>query len=640
LRMAMRPSLLVIVALAIVGCDSVEFAADDAHILGELGRGVSPLSTPANGQLRDSDEVQAANDKKVEHVSVPVVPGSSVPAATVKSLTPKHVSKEKAKWKQSNRGKKPTTKDEAEFARAAKVAAAAEIKKTQLKVDVGKKLSEKQTKNEKKIGRLKKNMRRVEANDKNAATTDARNAERKQKQADKANKKKKEKEMKANDKKAKAKFEADNADTLLAKTKFKLRAQKEKGQVATEAFHNAEDSKMKATMIIDKNKGLVSKFTDAAAEKEDFLHNIEEHEEAARTEKKEADIKVEFETADMRKVKIVLKRMQAKKAAVQKFTKTLDQKSQRDFKAATSAIAKAKGDYAASKSKYDKLTKEVAKHESKVTKTKKLIKMAVDGVLVGLRKDKDAKAIASAENDSYLQKRKATFQIDVDKEDVKAKGQQKRMNAARTELSEGLALETAARKQKERVKSERETMAAQVKKIKFLKNELKQNEARVTLAEQRAAAALKKVRTMRTAATEAREQAESKARYVKTIDLPLSKRALTKALGLVAEKKLQMNQSKDKIDRLKKRVRYFTKLDAKLQENKKTAKESAAKKFKTAQAARKKASKLKQKNKDKKTQDDAKLRQDARDAKKLEAKIGKKKKAEKKVAKKGAKDNN
>merc|ERR1712070_1344233 len=404
----------------------------------------------------------------------------------------------------------------------------------------------------------------------------------------------------------KATAASDSSSDLVTKLKAKLQAAEQLLVKTKKKREDSEDSVIKAGEILEKNKGLVEKLGDEAHMKEHFLKNIEEHEEEARTENKEAQIKVNFELDDAKRVKVLLKKLEAKKDAIDKFTQTLDKKSKRDYAAARSGIAKAKGDYAKAKSNFDKLTKEVAKHESKVTKTKKLIKLATEGVITGLKMSKDAKAIQSAENDEYLQKRKALFQKDVDKEDIKAKGQQKLMGAANAELRKAEALETLARKQKERVKEDRETMAAQVKKIKFFKGQINSHEVSAAAAKKKAAAALHRVKTMRDNAYEAKEQAEAKARYIKN--------------------------TADKVDALKKQLAQEMKTNAKNQAKKEMLQSIAKSGAKRVAAAASKQSKATAK-----VQADEKATDKKVKAAKAQVKKGSKKGSKKSSKKKGSK---
>merc|ERR1711907_539125 len=99
------------------------------------------------------------------------------------------------------------------------------------------------------------------------------------------------------------------------------------------------------------------------------------------------------------------------------------------------------GDYAAAKGKYGKFTKKAAKWEAKLTKTRKLKKDANLGVVLGISMGKDAKAIKSAENHTYLRKTEAKDAKQVDTNDVKASGQKKLMGAAMKELEKAEALD-------------------------------------------------------------------------------------------------------------------------------------------------------------------------------------------------------
>merc|ERR1711988_167777 len=408
----MRQTAFVVVLVAIMGCNSVE-VMDDV---------VMPL--------HDSDDSVPGEqaDKKIQKVMVPVgAAAARPPTSTVKSLTPKYMQNETAKWKKANPGKKPSKADRKEFKRLAKTAAAKEINDAAKTETANKKAQEKEKALEKKIGKAKKTIARVERAKAYRADEKARENMRALSRAKAAKARVMTKQIRKYSKAEKATAFADQSSDLVKKLKADLQAAQRLLVKTKKKQEDSADSVIKAGEILEKNKGLIEKLGDEAHMKEHFLKNIEEHEEEARTENKEAQIKMNFELDDAKRVKVLLKKLEAKKAAIDKFTQTLDKKSKRDYAAARSGIAKAKGDYAKAKSSFDKLTKEVAKHESKVTKTKKLIKLATEGVITGLKMSKDAKTIQSAENDEYLQKKKTLYQKDVDKEDVKAKGQQKLM---------------------------------------------------------------------------------------------------------------------------------------------------------------------------------------------------------------------
>merc|ERR1711998_826133 len=106
-------------------------------------------------------------------------------------------------------------------------------------------------------------------------------------------------------------------------------------------------------------------------------------------------------------------------------------------------------------------------------------------------------AIKNAENYDALKKQENKHKGRVDREDVKAKGQNKMMGAAMAELAKAEALETAARKQKDLVKQHRITMRTQVEKIEFLKNEVRKHKEKAEEADKRAKSALHRLKTMR-----------------------------------------------------------------------------------------------------------------------------------------------
>jgi len=243
------------------------------------------------------------------------------------------------------------------------------------------------------------------------------------------------------------------------------------------------------------------------------------------------------------------------------------------------------------KNKFDKLTKEVAKHEAKIVKAKKQQKMANDGVVLGLKMGKNAKAIKSAESENYLDKRVKVYKKDVDREDVKAKGQQKLMGASMTELEKAEALQTLARKQKNRVKSDRETMAAQVKKIAFLKSEVNTHETNAMAAKKGAKASLIRVQSMRKKAIDARDKAVSKKEYLKNVDIPLVINEKRKAKSDLKNDKYKMKKSEDLVEELEKKEKYFTEKDKKESTTNKIDQERAMKRRKQVTKAKSKVTK-------------------------------------------------
>lgn len=533
--MKMR-KMVVAVLLLIAGTNSVEIAAPRADVLDD----------GAVEQLAVEQFLQAdAGGGKVKKVVVNVAKKARTPEPTVKALTPKHKEIQKEKWKKKHKGKVMSRAARKEITRVAKVAAAKEINQARKN-----KASLKKTRRQEKelIHVVKRNRKVADRVDRNREYTSLQNR-RKQKRVVAAKTKKLDrrvnKEEKAAAKSRKATFVADKAEEAFKKAKKAAVAAKDKLLLAQRQDEENQDAVTKAGVILAKHRAEIERQSEAVHRSKHILEHIEDHEEAAHLEVREAKIKVNFEESDARKVKHLLKKLVAKKLAVDKFTKTLSLKSKRDFSAAKQGILKAKGDYAAAKSKMDKFTKKAAKFEAKLTKTKALIKEANEGVVLGLSMGKDAKAIKSAENHSYLRKVEAKTAKKVDTADLHAKGQHKLMGASMKELEKSEALDTVARKEGDRVKQNRETMKSQVKKIEFFKSEVAAHMAAAEKAKRRAANALHRAKTMRTNAETTVKKGSARLHWLHNVVVPFAIRAQKKAKNARRKSKQKVKEAKD-----------------------------------------------------------------------------------------------
>merc|ERR1711939_814120 len=261
-------------------------------------------------------------------------------------------------------------------------------------------------------------------------------------------------------------------------------------------------------------------------------------------------------------------------------------------------IAKAKGDYAKAKGKYDKFTKKAAKWQAKKDKTIKLKKAANQGVVLGLSMGKDDKAISSAENHTYLRKVEGKDTKKVDANDIKAKGQNKMMGASMKELEKAEALDTVSRKEGVRVKPNRQTMSAQVKKIAFYKKEVAEHEKTAADAKKRADKALHRAKTIRETTETKLQKAKARQRWLKNVDIPLAIKAGKKAKALRINSKQEVKEAKDaKIDAIKKE-KYYDKLVQKASNKKVLLKTKLKAKKKKAKVAKKAELKAKDKQAD------------------------------------------
>jgi len=616
--MRLHALFLVVVAVAVNSGEVAELdGADGVHTLA------------ADEFLQLSEQ----GGKAVRSVTVNVKgPKARAPEPTVKSLTPKHEELEKAKWKKkkSNKGKTMSKAQMKEVKRVAKVAAAKEINNGRKTKTALKKARRKEKETAKKIKKMKATIKKVANNNAYAANQKDRKETRKLK-ASKIKMERREKSVeKAAKKTAREKFELENADKLLVAAKKRVLKAKDRLTKAERRDEDVDDSITKSGEIVAKDKAEIEKQKETVFHSEHVLEHVEDHEEAARVEEKEARIKVEFEEEDAKKVKVLLKKLVAKRAAVDKFTKTLDKKAKRDFKAAKVGIAKAKGDYAAAKGKYDKFTKKVAKWEAKLTKTRKLKADANQGVVLGLSMGKDARAIKSAENHTYLRKVEAKDSKNVDKNDIRAKGQSKLMSASMKELEKAEALDTVSRKESNRVRLNRETMKAQVKKIGFYKKEVAEHEHEAEEAKKRAAAALKRAKTLRTTTEDNLQKAKSRLRWLSNVDIPLAIKAGKKAKGQKINSKQAVKEAKDALSDARKEEKRFDKLVQSASNKKVILKMKLAQKKAKAKVAKKQEQKADDKKKDTKF----KKKQKAAEQKAAIAKAAKKKKAKKAAAKK------
>lgn len=582
------------------------------------------------------DEFLQMEGGKVSQVVVNVAKKARAPEPTVKALTPKHVSKGKAKWKKANKGKALTKAALTEIKRVAKIAASKEINQAR----INKSALKRGARDEKELIRaVKKNKRfaaKVDANRRYSAQQNRRKEDRVAKKAAKKLRRRTRKEEKAAALAKKAKFEAEHAGELAKKAKAAVVKAKDhllREQRTDEA--NA-DSVTKSGIILAKHNAEIETQAEAVHRAKHVLEHIEDHEEAAHVEVNEAKIKANFEEADARKVSHLLKKLTAKKAAVDKFTKTLHLKSKRDFAAAKQGILKAKGDYANAKTKLDKYTKKAAKFESKLTKTQKLIKEANEGVVLGLSMGKNAKTIKSAENHSYLKKVAHKAAQNVDKEDVKAKGQNKLMGASMQELEKAEALDTVARKEADRVKQNRATVKAQVKKIAFFKSEVAAHKQSAEKAKRRAALALHRAKTIRSNAETTVKKGEARLRWLKTVVVPFGVRAQKKAKNARRISKQNVKKAKDKLSDAVTEERRMSLLAQKQVNGKDAANEKLHKKQVKVKSASKKKLKASEAQKNttyklnKKMAKNAKL---AAKLKKVQAKKAKKTKKKKKGGK-------
>jgi len=554
-RMATQCAALFVTAL--IGLASINNSVGMAdNVVGGVNE-IQDLAGDA-GVIHDDTFLQttAAESDPINSIVVPIQPGlAKSPEPTIETLMPKHIKKQTEKFQTANDGKTPSKLEEIELKRLAVQSAADEINSMQQTKDALEIAKQGHARLIRQIKRDKETIDTISKNEEYAARKAYGAADRKVKFFEgKYNKR----QTKAE--KAIAKLNEEKEHTKLAYEK-RMKAKKEslvaRGRLVEEQKKVDDDAEavMKGKTILAKSISTVEESKDTVMKKTDFLNNIEAHESDARLQYRQAKIQKEYEEDDAGKVSMLLKRLSAKKRAVFKFTKNLNLKSQRDFRAAEAGIEKAKADYAKAKGQYDDFTKKAGKYEKKLIDTQRLVRLAKNGVVMGIHQGRDSMAIKSAENYSSLKKKETKDKVKVDAEDINAKGQNKLMGAAMSELAKAEALESVARKQKEMVKQHRITMRSQVEKIDFLKNEVKKHTEKAEDADKRAKDALHKVKNMRKDAIRHRDEARARERYAEHIDDPMAKRALHKATKIYDRNKISEKIEYDNISELSKDMR-------------------------------------------------------------------------------------
>merc|ERR1711871_1590734 len=400
-----------------------------------------------------------------KHIVVPVQEGAAkAPDPTIETLLPKHLAHRTEKFAERNGGRQPDEMEKYEVKRLSVQAAADEINEQQQTKGALEVAKMKEKKLMRRIKRDKETIDKVSSNEEYAARKAYEAADRKVRFLEsKANRR----AYDAEEALLKAKKEKhDTVDAYTKRLKAKKMVMEHRAELVKEQtkVDNDNSAIMKANTILAKANTEVEDSRSTVKKKTTFLDNIEAHEANARLEYRQAKIQKEFEEDDARKVAVLLKRLSAKKDAVFKFTKSLEKKAQRDFRAAEAGIEKAKGDYANAKSNYDKYTKKAGKFEKKLKEALKLVELSKKGVVMGVNQGRDSQAIKAAENYARMKKSTNKDRIKVDKANMEAKGQNKLMAAAMAELAQSEQLETVARKQKDMVKQHKMTMRSQVEK--------------------------------------------------------------------------------------------------------------------------------------------------------------------------------
>merc|ERR1711871_98401 len=520
-----RPfTLLVAVVVALVGA-----ASCDELPQWSVARDPSDF---ADGFMAEVEELLQLKPKMAQ-VSVAKSPAEP-PEPTIKSLMPKHTAKQTAEFQKENGGQAPGAKAKLEINRKAVQAAAKEINDAQAAEKAAWKAGKAIRKLRKKIGYDRRNIKTVERNEAYAAKKAFEAADRKVKRLayksklrTKAAAAQLKKMKKAAAKVRVALKQSHKVDQAIIDARKRYLA-------ANDVLKIADQNQYKENTVLAKAKAVGKNSRMDVQRANQFLDNVESHKAKARLTYRSSKILAEYEEQDAEKVTIILRRLTAKRDAVFKFTKSLEAKAQRDLKAATTSIEKAKDDYAtavASKRLHAGLLIKFTK------KYKKSVKYAEDsrmGVIDGIDDNYPISAIVAGENYNRLKKAELRDKEAMDKEVLAVKEQKELIKVAEAE------------KQMQLVAQKKITMRAQLEKIDFLKAEVKKHKEKGERAAVAARDALYAVKNMEKMAIQRRHEAVARERYALHIDTPLAKRALKKAnVAVKRDKAAEDDERKD-----------------------------------------------------------------------------------------------
>merc|ERR1712196_419225 len=380
-----RPStLLVAVVVALVGaasCDEVpqwSVAWDPSDF--------------ADGFMAEVEELLQLKPKTAQ-VSVAKSPAEP-PEPTIKSLMPKHAAKQTAEFQKKTGGQAPDAKAKLEInrndAQAAEKAA----------WRAGKAIR----KLRKKIGYDRRNIKTVERNEAYAAKKAFEAADRKVKRLAYKSKLRTKAAAAQLKKMKKAAAKVHVALQQSHKVDQAIIDARKRYLAANDVLKIADQNQYKENTVLAKAKAVGKNSRMDVQRANQFLDNVESHKAKARLTYRSSKILAEYEEQDADKVKIILRRLTAKRDAVFKFTKSLEAKAQRDLKAATTSIEKAKDDYAtavASKRLHAGL---LIKFTKKYKKSVKYAEYSRMGVIDGIDDNYPISAIVAGENYNRLKK--------------------------------------------------------------------------------------------------------------------------------------------------------------------------------------------------------------------------------------------
>jgi len=531
-----RPSTLVAVVVALVGA-----ASCDEVPQWSVARDPSDF---ADGFMAEVEELLQLKPKTAQ-VSVAKSPAEP-PEPTIKSLMPKHAAKQTAEFQKKNGGQAPDAKAKLEINRKAVQAAAKEINDAQAAEKAAWRAGKAIRKLRKKIGYDRKNIKTVERNEAYAAKKAFEAADRKVKRLAYKSKLRTKAAAAQLKKMKKAAAKVHVALQQSHKVDQAIIDARKRYLAANDVLKIADQNQYKENTVLAKAKAVGKNSRMDVQRANQFLDNVESHKAKARLTYRSSKILAEYEEQDAEKVTIILRRLTAKRDAVFKFTKSLEAKAQRDLKAATTSIEKAKDDYAtavASKRLHAGLLIKFTK------KYKKSVKYAEDsrmGVIDGIDDNYPISAIVAGENYNRLKKAELRDKEAMDKEVLAVKEQKELIKVAEADLARAQTVKTKAEKQMQLVAQKKITMRAQLEKIDFLKAEVKKHKEKGERAAVAARDALYAVKNMEKMAIQRRHEAVARERYALHVDTPLAKRALKKAnVAVKRDKAAEDDERKD-----------------------------------------------------------------------------------------------
>jgi len=538
-----RAALFVALCVAFASLHDCVDVADERSELDSLTEGVAQQ---ADVFLQERAGMEPAT-VTVTAAKNPAIP----PAPTIKSLMPKHLKEQTAAFQAKNGGKEPDAAGKQDVHRLAVQSAAKEINDQEAAKEALEEAAKKMRKLRKKVMRDRSNIKIVENNEAYAAKKAFQAEDRKVRYI--AVKSEKRSERAAEQLKKIKKNAAKVTQSMTNKQDLDEAVVKARKRYveANDKLKVADQSQYKAKTILAKSEATINNARQRVQRKTQFLENVESYKAKQRLEYRTAKIMASYEKQHAKSVKVKLAALSAKKDAVFKFVKGLDEKSKRDYAAAEASIEKSKDDFAVASQKLAEHSARAKLYQKKYDKAVKLAEESRMGVVEAL----DAKeqntgtrhdAITSSRNYNRLKKSELRDKETLDKENIDAKGQKDMIKVAQTDLLEAQGLKTQAAKQKELVVQKKITINAQLEKIDYLKAEVKKHLRKGDDAQKRARDALHKVKNMEKDAILSKNEAVAQQAYAKKIDIPIALTALKKAnIAVETEEKYETDERDD-----------------------------------------------------------------------------------------------